>query len=392
MPITIECSTCFQTYAVKSELAGKKIRCKECQSVILVPRKKERPTEPDPVDEDEFVPRPTRRSRKTSPRSRRARGFSLPALGSMGLIAGIVGGVVLLGVGLVLLIFQPAILGALLSVAGVACVMGGGLALIITAFREDIVCGLMYLFVPFYNLFYIFTRLEVTGKFFGLTLLGFAMLVVGTVLSSGISLLPAGTGGVAGGAALPWVLKSGDRVQINIVGDHIPATVIETLPNGDYLLEGEHEDGTITHFTLPRRKLLPPEPTDIPSPRTQDLVGRLGPHGGTLGRFDRGWRYFYEIVFAVEENEVTIYVLDRSLKPYPVNAKFYIRTDDRKVDITLSASRQEGEPLNRTSRYIGSDRNAVFPAKFNGLLGATIEDELWNTELKDVPVPAAGPK
>ncbi len=37
MPIDVTCPDCFQEYSVKESLAGKKIRCKECQGIIKVP-------------------------------------------------------------------------------------------------------------------------------------------------------------------------------------------------------------------------------------------------------------------------------------------------------------------------------------------------------------------
>lgn len=37
MPIDVTCSSCGTPYALKDEFAGKKVRCRECQNVILIP-------------------------------------------------------------------------------------------------------------------------------------------------------------------------------------------------------------------------------------------------------------------------------------------------------------------------------------------------------------------
>lgn len=65
MAIDTECKKCGETYRVKDELAGKKIRCKACSTVMLVPQ----------LDEDEWdeeVPEeelpPVRKSSKKAKR------------------------------------------------------------------------------------------------------------------------------------------------------------------------------------------------------------------------------------------------------------------------------------------------------------------------------------
>ncbi len=37
MAILISCGKCGKRYSVKDELAGKKIRCKECETLVAVP-------------------------------------------------------------------------------------------------------------------------------------------------------------------------------------------------------------------------------------------------------------------------------------------------------------------------------------------------------------------
>lgn len=50
MPIAIACGVCKTQYTLRDDLAGKKLRCKECQSVLVVPQEGSDPLEvvPDP--------------------------------------------------------------------------------------------------------------------------------------------------------------------------------------------------------------------------------------------------------------------------------------------------------------------------------------------------------
>lgn len=82
MAISISCGKCGKRYSVKDELAGKKIRCKECETLVAVPT----PDDDDPFGggdikssgraiaevEDEEMTSPAPR-RKSSIRSRKAK-------------------------------------------------------------------------------------------------------------------------------------------------------------------------------------------------------------------------------------------------------------------------------------------------------------------------------
>lgn len=76
MTIHVECESCFQTYQVKDQLAGKRIRCRECGEAIRVPAPgSEEPTELEFFEPDrDEPPRPQpakRRSQASAPKSRR---------------------------------------------------------------------------------------------------------------------------------------------------------------------------------------------------------------------------------------------------------------------------------------------------------------------------------
>jgi len=80
--------------------------------------------------------------------------------------------------------------GMVLAIVGVLMMLAGGLGCLITAFKESVACGLMYMFIPFgiYALYFVFTRLDQTKGYL-------ALYVVGLVsMFGGITLLPSHAG------------------------------------------------------------------------------------------------------------------------------------------------------------------------------------------------------
>jgi hypothetical protein len=61
--------------------------------------------------------------------------------------------------------------------AGLIMMVVGGIGLIVVAFMESAVCGLLYLFVPFYGLYYVITRWEDTRRFFLLSFCGWFLVI-----------------------------------------------------------------------------------------------------------------------------------------------------------------------------------------------------------------------
>lgn len=103
MPISVVCEDCDKKYNVKDELAGKKIRCKDCQSILIVPaledddpfagvdlkstgkslpkrRRRDEDDDDDDAEDYDDDSRPVRRSKGVKGRSkRRSRGSGIPA-------------------------------------------------------------------------------------------------------------------------------------------------------------------------------------------------------------------------------------------------------------------------------------------------------------------------
>ena len=64
----------------------------------------------------------------------------------------------------------PLTLGSLL--VGLGMMAFGGLWMLGTAFEEDVVCGLLWLFVPFYSLYYLISRREAAPRPYKVTMIG----------------------------------------------------------------------------------------------------------------------------------------------------------------------------------------------------------------------------
>lgn len=70
---------------------------------------------------------------------------------------------------------------ALFFIALIICLIYG-IKLIIIAFQESTAWGLMYLFVPFANLYFVFTRWEKTKSPFLKTLIAIPFFIIGAML------------------------------------------------------------------------------------------------------------------------------------------------------------------------------------------------------------------
>jgi hypothetical protein len=165
-----------------------------------LPRGRRRPVDDD--DEDDDVPRArkkgTARSRyddddddEPRPRSkkkrvkRRSSGGS--PFGSMGPVGGTlaVGGVLWL-ICLVLGFVWPAVMIAPM-VIGYIIAFVGGIMLLVIAFKDDVVQGLLCLFIPFYSLFYLITHWDDCKHAFFIQLGGIGMIMVSACAGAGIA-------------------------------------------------------------------------------------------------------------------------------------------------------------------------------------------------------------
>ena len=75
-------------------------------------------------------------------------------------------------------------IGLILIVIAVIISVFYGIKLIIIAFRESIIWGLLYLFLPFANLYFIITRWAECKDAFLKTLIAIPLIIIGAMLGS----------------------------------------------------------------------------------------------------------------------------------------------------------------------------------------------------------------
>lgn len=231
------CPECLRTYKVPSEYVGKRIRCKGCQAEFRIelpreksaskprsgatyedpdtvprpkarrPAKKEEPVDPWMQDDEEeelleAAPLPKKRPAKKPvrkeaveeeeddrPRRRRSRSSSGGSAGGSWFNQQstsfkcfmVIGGLITLA-WMVRLVSPDAgkmvmiVAGIAAMLVGVAFSLYGGLKCLGLAFEEDFVCGILWLFVPLYGLYFIATRWDTTKDYVMMSLMGQAML------------------------------------------------------------------------------------------------------------------------------------------------------------------------------------------------------------------------
>lgn len=207
MPITVTCRGCQKRYQVKDEMAGKKFRCPKCAEVVAVGANWHDGVEArddDEDDEDDYhqpraLPEPRRRREPPPPKKRaRARSSRGGEVRWFWILGGI-GGVGALLALVLLFVFPPA--GLLFAIGfilvGTALNFVGGIGCLVKAFQEDVVCGLLYLFVPFYGLYYLITRWDDVRPFggclvggLGLEGLGVALVIAGIGMTTALRSAP----------------------------------------------------------------------------------------------------------------------------------------------------------------------------------------------------------
>jgi hypothetical protein len=91
--------------------------------------------------------------------------------------------------GLAVAAIKPAA-GMILAIVGILMMLAGGLGCLVTAFKESVACGLMYMFIPFgiYALYFVFSRLEQTKGYLVIYVVGLASML------GGVALLPSSAG------------------------------------------------------------------------------------------------------------------------------------------------------------------------------------------------------
>lgn len=264
MALSFACEQCGKTFNVDESLAGNLGKCKRCGHIFTIPGPGRKPAaasaapprsrpgssadrprsaaqpvpqptlaapafDPYGID-DAPAPLPPRRTplaafeneeaavgsepvqpARTTRKKRRKRGgvtggwmLGGPvATGLMALLAGLIlVGVIVVGISL------GSVAGTLAMGAvglGVILMFIGSIGSLVVAFQESAVCGLMFLFVPFYALYYLITRWDLVRRPFLINLAGTAILIGSAILLPAVN--------AARMAAAPAAAKNGGGPQ-----------------------------------------------------------------------------------------------------------------------------------------------------------------------------------
>jgi hypothetical protein len=93
-----------------------------------------------------------------------------------------------------------------------------GLRMLIVAFKESALCGFLYMFLPFYALYYLITRWDRMGGLFLMSLVG------SVICGAGMALI----------ALAPWVNSMGKKESKYSQLDRLqPPAIVRTLRAGE---------------------------------------------------------------------------------------------------------------------------------------------------------------
>lgn len=223
--IVLSCPGCGKRYELSASLAGKKARCKACSHEFTIPVPRQTapaaavaPSRPksttsarsvtpppeldsfDPYDdvedhaatsssvshEDDDVKLPrragvVRTSEKSATKKKKRRANSAFTAASDW-----AGRIPLIGLGLTVVLTLMALVIppfaflslVILVLCGLIMMVSGGIWAIVNAFRESVFCGVLYMFIPLYGLYYLVTRWDHMARPFTTYLVGLLILLV----------------------------------------------------------------------------------------------------------------------------------------------------------------------------------------------------------------------
>ncbi len=263
MSISVVCDECSGTFQVQEKRAGKKVYCKLCNAVVRVPKSAD--DSEDVVFESiaDITPLPRTRSaplRRTK-QSRRTERVAWKWTMSPKAIAGLVV-LSLMGILIVAAQLYPIVGTALLALLMIGMLLGmvigfglmlvGGIGLIISAFEEDTTCGLLYMFLPFYSLYYMISRWDET-RYPKLVALGFLLAVGGPMLVAGIGQVIGNNAGGFGPARGQQGFAMQQPQQLVPRANPWPPAALPNNPGGQPPAEG-HEAIAKMHAEQERRR------------------------------------------------------------------------------------------------------------------------------------------
>ena len=112
-----------------------------------------------------------------------------------------------------------------------------------------------------------------------------------------------------------------------------------------------------------------------PSTEHGDHPGHgAGPHGGTLADWGGG-KYHVEFTVDHGKQQATVYILgDDEKTPSPIKAEeIQLSIKDPKMDVTLKAAPQEGDPEGSASRFVGNHESLGVVQEYAGTITGVVD-------------------
>ena len=111
-----------------------------------------------------------------------------------------------------------------------------------------------------------------------------------------------------------------------------------------------------------------------------------GPHDGTLADWGGG-KYHVEFTVDHDKQEATVFILgDDEKTPFPIEAEaIQLSISDPVMQVTLTATPQEGDPAGSASRFVGNHESLGVVQEYAGTITGVIDDTPYSGDFKEEP-------
>lgn len=109
-----------------------------------------------------------------------------------------------------------------------------------------------------------------------------------------------------------------------------------------------------------------------------------GPHGGVIADWGGG-KYHVEFTVDHDKQQATVYILGSDEKTAtPIKAQeIKLTIKDPKMDVTLKADPQDGDPTGSASRFVGNHKSLGVVQEYEGTISGVIDDTPYNGGFKE---------
>ncbi len=111
-----------------------------------------------------------------------------------------------------------------------------------------------------------------------------------------------------------------------------------------------------------------------------------GPHEGVIADWGGG-KYHVEFTVDHDKQEATVFILgDDEKTPSPIKAEaIQLNISDPVMQVTLTATPQEGDPEGSASRFIGNHESLGVVQEYAGTITGVVDDTPYSGDFKEEP-------